>query len=189
MTITWNESLDWAVSSNDPQSTTKGLFNFGKKVIRTMDTLGMMIDVSHTGIKTIEDILATTTNPILATHCGACGLVNHRRNLYDNQIEAIAEQGGVIGVPFCPSFINSSGTADIDDVIDHIDYIALVAGIDHVGIGSDFDGISDTPQGLEDVSSFPALTIRMLERGYSQENIEKVLGKNFLRVFEEVCGK
>lgn len=189
LTITWNETLDWAVSSSDPQSTSKGLSSFGRRVIRTMDTLGMMIDVSHTGIKTIEDILATTKNPILATHCGARGLVNSRRNLYDNQIEAIAEKGGLIGVPFCPSFLNSSGRADIDDVIDHIDYIALVAGIDHVGIGSDFDGISDTPKGLEDVSTFPALTLKMLERGYTLEDVEKVLGKNFLRVFKQVCGR
>lgn len=187
MTITWNNSTSWAVSAQDSRSTTVGLSEFGKSVIRAMDSLGVIIDISHTGIKTIQDILQVSTNPIIATHSGARALRNHYRNLYDNQIIAIANRGGVIGVVFYPPFLTTS-TANIDTVIKHIDYIKNLVGIDYVAIGSDFDGIETTPIGLEDVSKFPALTLRLLERGYSQQDVEKILGGNFMRVFEQVCG-
>ena len=187
MTITWNNSTSWAVSAQDARSTTVGLSNFGRSVIKAMDSLGIIIDVSHTGIKTIQDILQTTTNPIIATHSGARKLRNHYRNLYDSQIIDIANSGGVIGVVFYPPFLTTS-TANIDTVIKHIDYIKNLVGIDYVAIGSDFDGIEVTPVGLEDVSKFPALTLRLLERGYSQQDVEKILGGNFMRVFEQVCG-
>ena len=187
MTITWNNSTSWAVSAQDSRSTTVGLSEFGKSVIRAMDSLGVIIDVSHTGIKTIQDILQVTTNPIIATHSGARKLRNHYRNLNDSQIIDIANTGGVIGVVFYPPFLTTS-TANIDTVIKHIDYIKNLVGIDYVAIGSDFDGIEVTPVGLEDVSKFPALTLRLLERGYSQQDVEKILGGNFMRVFEQVCG-
>ncbi len=189
LTITWNESLDWAICAKDPQSTTRGLSNFGRKVIRTLDTLGIIIDVAHTGIKTIEDILETTKNPIISSHTGCRKLRNHYRNLYDSQIKAIAKTGGLVAICFLPSFISSSGSCDIDDVIDHIDHVVKLVGVDHAAIGSDFDGISSTPRGLEDVSKFPALTTKLIRRGYSQPDIEKILGKNFLRVFKQVCGE
>jgi membrane dipeptidase len=188
MTITWNNSTNWAVSAQDSRSATVGLSNFGRSVIKAMDSLGIIIDVSHTGIKTIQDILQTTTNPIVATHSGVRALRNHYRNLYDSQIIDIANTGGVIGVVFYPPFLTSSSSANIDTVIKHIDYIKNLVGIDHVAIGSDFDGIGSTPIGLEDVSKFPALTLRLLERGYSQQDVEKILGGNFMRVFEQVCG-
>jgi membrane dipeptidase len=187
MTITWNNSTSWAVSAQDSRSTTVGLSEFGRSVIRTMDSLGVIIDVSHTGIKTIQDILQVTTNPIIATHSGARAIKNHYRNLYDSQIIDIAKSGGVIGVVFYPPFL-TTGTADIDDVIQHIDYIKNLVGIDYVAVGSDFDGIEVTPVGLENVSKFPALTLRLLERGYTQQDVEKILGGNFMRVFEKVCG-
>ncbi len=186
LTITWNNSTDWATSAQDNQSTTKGLSDFGKQVIRMMDSLGIIIDVSHTGIKTIEDILATTKNPIIASHSGARALRDHYRNLYDNQIESIAEGGGVIGIPFMPGFL-TGGTATVEDIGNHIDYIKELVGIDHVGIGSDYDGISTGPVGMPDVSSFPMVTEELLKRGYTEEEIEKVAGLNFLRVFEQVC--
>lgn len=188
MTITWNNSTSWAVSAQDARSTTVGLSEFGKSVIRAMDSLGIIIDVSHTGIKTIQDILQVSTNPIIATHSGARALRNHYRNLYDSQIIDIANRGGVIGVVFYPPFLTSSNTCNIDTVIKHIDYIKNLVGIDYVSVGSDFDGIEVTPIGLEDVSKFPALTLRLLERGYSQQDVEKILGGNFMRVFNQVCG-
>jgi membrane dipeptidase len=188
MTITWNNSTDWAVSAQDSRSTTVGLSEFGRQVIRTMDSLGIIIDISHTGIKTIQDILQITQNPIIATHSGARALRNHYRNLYDWQIQDIANSGGVIGVVFYPYFLNGSSNASIEDVIAHIDYIKNLVGIDYVAIGSDFDGIEVVPSGLEDTSKFPNLTEALFEHGYTKEEIDKILYKNFQRVFEQVCG-
>jgi membrane dipeptidase len=190
MTITWNNSTDWAVSAADSRTNTVGLSEFGRQVIRTMDSLGIMIDISHTGIKTIEDILEETTNPIIATHSGVRALRNRTRNLYDSQIVDIANSGGVIGIVFYPPFLGSpDNSVDINTVISHIDYIVNLVGIDYVSIGSDFDGIGDnTVNGLEDISKFPALTLALLEHGYTRSEVEKILGGNFKRVFEQVCG-
>ena len=188
MTITWNNSTDWAVSAQDSRSTTVGLSDFGRQVIRTMDSLGIIIDVSHTGIKTIQDILQETQNPIIASHSGVRALRNHYRNLYDWQIQDIANSGGVIGVVFYPYFLNGTSNAAIQDVIAHIDYIKNLVGIDYVAIGSDFDGIEVVPLGLEDTSKFPNLTEALFDHGYTKEEIEKILFKNFKRVFEQVCG-
>jgi len=188
LTITWNNSTDWAISAKDYRSPYMGLSNFGKKVIRTLDSLGVIIDVSHTGIKTIEDILAVTTNPIIASHSGARAIRDKYRNLYDYQIIDIANTGGVIGVVFYPPFLSNTGSANIGNVVDHIDYIVNLVGIDYVALGSDFDGIGDnTVQGLEDVTKFPDLTLELLRRGYSQSDVEKILGENFMRVFTQVC--
>jgi membrane dipeptidase len=187
LTITWNNSTSWAVSAADNRSTTVGLSDFGRQIIRKLDSLGVIIDVSHTGIKTIQDILQVTNNPIIASHSGARALRNHTRNLYDWQIQDIANSGGVIGVFFYPPFLNGTNNATIQDVINHIDYIKNLVGIDYVAIGSDFDGIGITPFGLEDVSKFPALTEALFNRGYSREDVEKILYKNFRRVFSQVC--
>ncbi len=187
LTITWDNSTDWAVSAADSRSKTVGLSEFGKTVIRTMDSLGVIIDVSHVGIKTIEDILATTTNPIVATHSGARTLCDHYRNLYNNQIIAIANSGGVIGIVFYPPYLSSSGHASITTVVNHIDHIVNLVGVDYVALGSDFDGIgNNTVYGLNNVTKFPDLTLALLRRGYSQSEVEKILGLNFMRVFEEV---
>ena len=187
LTITWNNSTAWAVSAADARSTTVGLSNFGRQVIRTVDSLGMIIDVAHTGIKTIWDILATTKNPIVATHSGVRALNNHTRNLNDAQIDSIARRGGVIGVVFYPPFLSPKSTATIDTVIRHIDYIKNRVGIDYVAIGSDFDGIESVPAGLEDVSKLPNLTSALLRHGYSIADVRKILGENYLRVFKQVC--
>jgi membrane dipeptidase len=187
MTITWNNSIGWAVSAQDARSATVGLNAFGQQVIRTMDSLGMLIDVAHTGIKTIKDILAITKNPIIDTHAGARALNNHYRNLTDEQIDSIAARGGVIGVVFYPSFLSSTGRATIDSVVRHIDYIKNRVGVDHVAIGSDFDGIETVPVGLEDVSRLPNLTAALLRKGYSIPDVHKILGGNALRVFTQVC--
>jgi membrane dipeptidase len=187
MTITWNNSTAWATSAADAQSATRGLSDFGRQVIRTMDSLGMIIDVSHVGIKTIEDILQVTTKPIIASHSGVRALRNHTRNLTDNQMTSIAQRGGVIGIVFYPWFLSASGTATIDSVIRHIDYVKNLVGIDYIAVGSDFDGIEVTPVGLEDVSRFPNLTMALLRRGYSSSDVKKLLGANYLRVFHAVC--
>ncbi|MDP2884390.1 MAG: membrane dipeptidase [Ignavibacteria bacterium] len=189
MTITWNNSTSWAVSAKDAQAGNKGGLNdFGKQVIRTMDSLGMIIDVSHVGPQTVTDILATSRNPIIASHSGASAVRNHYRNLTDSQIGAIAARGGVIGVVFYPPFLVSTGTARLDDVVRHIDYIKNLVGVDYVAIGSDFDGMDGRfPEGLEDVSRFPALTEALLKRGYTKQDVRKILGENFMRVFRTVC--
>jgi membrane dipeptidase len=187
MTITWNNSTVWAVSAADPQSSTIGLNEFGRQVIKTMDSLGMIIDVSHTGVKTIWDILATTKNPIIASHSGVRALNNHYRNLNDAQIDSIARRGGVIGVVFHATFLSSKGVATIDTVIKHIDYIKNRVGIDCIAIGSDYDGGITPPVALEDVSKLPNLTAALLRRGYSIEDVHKILGGNYLRVFKQVC--
>jgi membrane dipeptidase len=187
LTITWNNSTSWAVSAADSRSTTVGLSDFGREVIRKLDSLGVIIDVSHTGIKTIQDILQITTKPIIASHSGVRALRNHTRNLYDWQIQDIANSGGVIGVVFYPPFLNGTNNATIQTVVNHIDYIKNLVGIDYVAIGSDFDGIEVTPIGLEDVSKFPALTEALFNKGYSREDVEKILYKNFQRVFSQVC--
>jgi membrane dipeptidase len=189
LTITWENSTDWATSAKDKKSKMKGLSDFGKQVIKTMDSLGMIIDVSHTGIKTIEDILATTKNPIIASHTACYNVRPHYRNLTDEQIKAIASKGGIIGITFYPPFLSNTGTANVETVVKHIDYIVKLVGIDYVAIGSDFDGIEKTPQGLEDVSRFPNLTKALFKKGYSESDIRKILGENFLRVFRVVCKK
>jgi len=189
LTITWNNSTDWAVAAADSRTETVGLSEFGKSVIRALDSLGVIIDVSHTGIKTIKDILTVTKNPIIASHSGVRALRNHYRNLTDDQIKAIAASGGVIGVVFYPPFL-TSGSASVATVVNHIDYIVNLVGIDYVAFGSDFDGIgTNYVSGLENVSKFPAVTYELLRRGYTTEQVKKITGGNFLRVFEKVCGK
>ena len=191
LTITWNNSTEWAISSSDSRTATVGLSDFGKEVIRKMDSLGVIIDVSHVGIKTISDILEITHNPIIATHSGVRAIKNSSRNLYDNQIKDIANSGGVIGIVFYPPFIgdaDSDGDSDIADVIAHIDYIVNLVGIDFVAIGSDFDGTNGyLVEGLSNVTKYPYLTLALLERGYTHNQIRKILGENFLRVFKQVC--
>jgi len=188
MTITWNNSTDWAVSGRDNASATQGLSNFGIQVINAMDSLGMIIDVSHVGIQTISDILATTKNPIIASHSNARALCNNSRNLYDSQIQAIAAGGGVIGVCFYPYFLTNSHNAALSDVIAQINYIVNLVGVEHVGIGSDFDGIEIWPTDLTDVSAFQKITTALLNEGYTENEITKIMGGNFLRVFRQVCG-
>ncbi len=189
LTITWNNSTNWAISARDSRTLTQGLTEFGKQVIRKLDSLGVIIDVSHVGIKTIQDILAVTTNPIIASHSGARALRDNTRNLYDWQIQDIANSGGVIGIVFYPPFLSNSSPVDISNVIQHIDHIVNLVGVNYVAIGSDFDGIgTNVVIGLEDVSKFPDLTLALLQHGYSELEVAKILGGNFRRVFEQVCG-
>ena len=231
LTLTHNIAPSWATSAanetTNPNLPHKGLTDFGKQVIKRMNELGMMIDVSHAGDQTFWDVMQLTTKPIIASHSSVYSLVHSRRNLKDDQIKAIAKNKGVIQVNFNPGFIDSSfdkkeaafinghkaesdsllksGSGDwymmdflykkykteaesmrppLSLLIDHIDYIVKLVGIDYVGLGSDFDGINLTPQQLDDVTSYPLITKALVERGYSKNDITKILGGNLLRVLK-----
>ena len=231
LTLTHNIAPSWATSAADETTKSnmphKGLTDFGKQVVQRMNQLGMLIDVSHAGYQTFWDIINTTTKPIIASHSSVYSLVPHRRNLKDDQIKAIAKNGGVIQVNFNPGFIDSSfdkketaflknhaaendslmksGMAEwytldylykkyaaetnsmrppLSMLIDHIEYIIKLVGVDYVGLGSDFDGINITPQQLDDVTTYPLITKALVEKGYSKKDIDKILGGNFLRVLK-----
>jgi len=201
MTLTHTNTNSWADSSGDLNNPAvkhhDGLTDFGKDVVREMNRLGMMVDISHVSDKTFWDALAVSKAPIFASHSSARALTNAARNMTDEMIVALAKKGGVVDVNFNCAFI-SQKSADADarkekiprarlaDVVAHIDHIRKIAGIDAVGIGSDFDGIECTPEGLEDVSKFPNLTRALLEIGYTAEDIRKIYGGNFLRVMRAV---
>jgi membrane dipeptidase len=235
MSVTWSVSLPWAGSSGDEAGRKRGLNDFGKQVIREMNRLGMMVDVSHVSDPTFWDIVNTSTKPVIATHSGARKLANVARNLDDDMLKALAKTGGVCCVLFYPEFLEAgwsekkkrvdaeiaglvqrasdatTGTVGqkklardrvrteeyakrlppvtVARIADHIDYIVKLVGIDHVGIGSDFDGIQAVPTDLATVAELPNLTAELLKRGYSEEDIDKILGGNILRVMEEVDKK
>lgn len=178
-----NAICDSASRSNH---THNGLSSLGREVVRQMNTWGVMVDVSHAGIRTIEDVLEVSTSPIIASHSGARAICDHPRNLYDDQIKAIAESGGVVQVCMYKGFVyEPSNEASLLHVIDHVEHIRELVGIDHVGIGSDFDGDGEVI-GCRDASAMKRLTIEMLRRGFSTEELMKVWGHNFLRVMKDV---
>ncbi|WP_026768151.1 dipeptidase [Asinibacterium sp. OR53] len=231
MTLTWNNSTPWATSAMDESSgkvtnAKKGLNDFGIQVVKRMNQLGMMVDLSHVGEQTFWDAIHTTTKPVIVSHSCAYTLCPVFRNLKDDQIDAVGKNGGVIHLNFFSGFLDSSFQRKLDGfnarhkeerdtilkmnpepffadsylaekyadevkelrpplslLIDHIDYIVKRIGIDHVGLGSDFDGITSAPIGLDDVSCYPLITKALKERGYSNGAVRKILGENFLRVF------
>jgi membrane dipeptidase len=232
MTLTWNNSTTWATSAVDETSdgdslTHKGLTDFGKQVVRRMNELGMMVDLSHVGERTFWDAIATTTKPVIVSHSCVYSLCPHPRNLKDDQIKAIGRNGGVIHLNFYSGFLDSNFTrrsnqfnsrhkAERDSLItinpepyfadeylfakypeevaslrpplslllDHLDYIVKLIGVDHVGLGSGFDGVNSLPQQLDDITAMPLITKELLKRGYSKKDIAKILGENFLRIFK-----
>jgi len=229
MTLTWNNTNNWADAGRGEKKH-NGLSEFGKDVVREMNRLGMMVDVSHVSDKTMSDALDVSKAPIIASHSSARALSNVPRNIPDDLLKRIGEKGGVIQVNFYSVFVDTdtvspqSAARDarlkaeqdainekykddferraeesdkleaanplpplpISKLIDHIDHIVKVAGIDHVGIGADFDGANDMPEGARDVSMLPNITYELLKRGYSEKDIRKILGENLLRVFGEV---
>ncbi len=184
MSLTWNQSN--ALADGALEVVHGGLTSFGRTVVARMQELGMVVDVSHLSPQSFWDVLAASHGPIIASHSNAAGLTPHPRNLTDDQLRAIADRAGVVGVNFYPVFL---GRPTLDRVLDHMDYLVHVMGIDHVGLGSDFDGFTGQVQGLEDVSKLPNLTRGLLARGYPQEQIVKILGGNVLRVFHYVWGE
>jgi len=198
MTLTHTNTNNWADSSGDVNDAAiqhhNGLTPFGKDVVREMNRLGMMVDISHVADKTFWDALEVSRAPLIASHSDCRALANVPRNMTDEMIVALAKKGGVIQVNFYCNFLNTQKPphATIDDVVAHIDHIRKIVGIDAIGIGSDFDGIECAPVGLEDVSKFPNLTRALLEKGYSAADIRKIYGANFLRVMravEKAAGK
>lgn len=200
MTLTWNNSNSIASSSaeeEDPEKADqpKGLTEFGKEVIRRMNEAGAVVDLSHVGERAFYEVIETSTLPVMASHSNARALCDVHRNLKDAQIRAIAETGGVVCVTFYAPFIDNKYKDDgepgaprvpIDRLIDHIDHIVELVGVDHVGIGSDFFGLSSLPypEGLETASDYPRLIDALIQRGYSDDDVRKIAGENVLRVLE-----
>lgn len=203
MTLTHSNNNSWADSSGDTPKH-NGLTAFGKSVVAEMNRLGILVDVSHVSDKTFQDVLEVSKAPVFASHSSCRALSRIPRNMTDEMIQALAKKGGVIQINFGCEFLSQKSAdtsrwstpqlstgqkitpATIDDVVAHIDHVRKIAGIDHVGIGSDFDGVECVPVGLEDVSKFPALTKALLAKGYSPKDIAKVYGDNLLRVMRAV---
>lgn len=176
-------------SSNDVPNADKPLKPWGKEVVREIERLGMMIDLAHVAPGCFWDAMRMVTRPVIVSHIGMRALHNHWRNLTDDQVRAVGENGGVIGIIFQPGFLcGKFWYCPMDTVIAHIEHCMNIAGEDHVALGSDWDGMITTPEGLEDVTGLPRLTQRLLDRGHSKETLKKILGENFLRVFKQVCG-
>lgn len=232
MTLTWNNSTSWATSAADETEKGdslefKGLTEFGKRIVRRMNELGVMVDLSHTGERTFWDALAVTAKPVIVSHSSVYSICPSRRNLKDDQIKAVAKNKGVICINFYSGFIDSNYHHRVDQIrqdhrplldsikaantdywktelaidsalspyyreaqpplsllVDHIDYIAKLVGPDYVGIGSDFDGVESLPKEMDDVTYLPNITRELLERGYTERDVEKILGGNVLRVMK-----
>jgi membrane dipeptidase len=185
LTLTHSASLPWADSSAGPP-TLGGLSGFGEDVVREMNRLGMLVDLSHTSPATMEDALRVSSAPVIFSHSSARGVTDHPRNVPDHILRQLPKNGGVVMVAFVPAFVSADASAaTLSHVADHIDHIRNVAGLDHVGIGADFDGIAAVVRGLEDVSTYPALTAELLRRGYRDEDVGKILGGNVLRAWRE----
>ena len=229
MTLTHFRSNDWADSSTGKPDH-NGLTDFGKQVVREMNSLGMIVDISHVSDKTFYDAIEVSTKPVIASHSSCFVNSDIPRNMKDDMFRALAKNGGVVGINFGSSFLNQKdaeqlkqriaqenteepkgtgaeldqfsakeyadhddahfkiGAATVEDAAECIDHIVKVAGIDHVGIGTDFDGVKELPLGLEDASKMPALTDALLKRGYKEADIKKIMGGNFLRVVKDVVG-
>ena len=235
ITLTWNNSTKWATSASDETKKDgtlnsegkNGLTKFGKEIVNKMNKLGIIIDVSHVGEQTFWDVIANTKKPIIASHSSVYSICPHPRNLKDDQIKAIAKNGGVIQINFNSGFLDSTVGKKEDEflkkhkleidslklsgvnpylaeelmypkyrqeseelkapfnlVIEHIEYIIKLVGVDYVGIGSDFDGMVLPPKQLNDVTKYPLITKALLEKGYNEKAIDKILGGNILRVLK-----
>lgn len=195
MTLTHGCNTDWADSGTD-EPAHGGLTAFGREVVREMNRMGMLVDLSHTSPETMHDALDVAEAPVIYSHSSARAVTDHPRNVPDDVLRRLPENGGVVMVTFVPSFVSDAvrtwegpsaqaPRATLADVADHIEHIREVAGIDHVGIGGDFDGITTVVQGLEDVSTYPALLEELSRRGWSEEELRKLAGENVLRVMKE----
>ena len=221
MTLTHNVTLDWADAALD-SARHGGLTPFGREVVREMNRLGMLVDLSHVSPGTMSDALDVAQAPVIFSHSGARALVDHPRNVPDSILARLKANGGVVMVPVVPGFVSRTvmewesaadaarrdlrpvadsaererqwdawhaahprPKATVRDVADVIEHVRDVAGVDHVGIGSDFDGISETPEGLEDVSTFPVIFAELIRRGWSDADLKKLAGGNLLRAFHQ----
>jgi len=217
MTLTHNLNTDWADSATD-EPVHGGLTDFGHDVVREMNRIGMLVDLSHVAATTMRDALATTTRPVVFTHSSCRTVTDHPRNVPDDVLAALPGNGGVCMVTFVPRFVSAAAAvwdrelqesmaaagldhrdleartsyeaawtgapcprATLTDVVAHVEHAREVAGVDHIGIGGDFDGTPELPVGLEDVSCYPALFDALLDRGWSDEDCAKLAGRNALR--------
>lgn len=186
LTLTWNQRNQIGDGIGE-QRTKSALTEFGLQVIDEMNNLGMLVDVSHLSENCFWDVIDRSKDPIVASHSNCFSLCPNLRNLKDQQIEAIAKKNGIIGVNYVPDFlINKKEVATVKDVVNHIEYIARNVGVDYVGLGSDFDGTVDLPLGLEGVNKIPNITEELARRGFSEQDIRKILGENWIRVFKKV---
>ena len=185
MTLTHSANVRWADSGTDKPHVA-GLSKFGEEVVREMNRLGMLVDLSHTSADAMRDAIRVSEAPVIFSHSDARALNDHGRNVPDDVLQLLPRNGGVVMVTFVPGFLTRAGKATLADVANHMDHVRKVAGPDHVGIGSDFDGIETVPVGLEDVSKYPALTAELLRRGWSDADLRKLLGGNVLRVMRRV---
>ncbi len=182
MTLTHIQNNDWADSATDKPAH-HGLTPFGRQVVREMNRLGMMVDLSHVSDQAMLAALETSQAPVIFSHSGARSVCHHPRNVPDAILRRVAANGGLVMATFVPEYLKGPPCqAALSDVADHIDRIRDVAGVDHAGIGSDFEGFRPPPAGLEDVSRFPGLLAELLRRGYSRNDVKKVAGQNLLRV-------
>jgi membrane dipeptidase len=184
MTLTHDGDLDWA-DSREGTHPHGGLTAFGREVVREMNRLGMLVDLSHTSVETMNDALDVSEAPVIWSHAGARAIRDHARNVPDQVLRRLPDNGGVVMVVFYPPYLTEREEATISDVADHIEHVAALAGVDHVGVGSDFDGITSVPVGLEDVSKFPALLTELARRGWGEQDLRRLAGDNVLRVMRE----
>ncbi|HEY63504.1 MAG TPA: membrane dipeptidase [Caldilineae bacterium] len=182
--LTWNRR-NAVADGLDAQRTNGGLTPFGVRLVEACHDLGIVIDVAHLAPRGVEEVLQIGTHPIVASHANARALCDHPRNLTDEQLQGIAERGGVVGATFVPQFISEDPEqATLDRFLDHIAHMVEVMGADHVALGSDFDGFDATPpEGITSVVSLPRVTEGLAARGFPPEVIRKILGENWLRVF------
>jgi membrane dipeptidase len=184
MTLTHSTNIPWADSGTDKPAAA-GLTRFGEEVVREMNRLGMLVDLSHTSPDTMADAIRVSAAPVIFSHSDARALNDHGRNVPDDILRQLPNNGGIVMVTFVPAFLTKDGKATLAHVADHMDHIRRVAGPDHVGIGGDFDGIEQVPAGLENVSTYPALTAELLRRGWPDTDVRKALGQNVLRVMRQ----
>lgn len=184
LSFAWNFRTPFADGLNAKRSESK-LPDLGVMALEEMDRLGMVFDVSHLCDSNFWDVCEVVKGPFIASHSNCRELADISRNLSDDMIRALADHGGVMGLNFGASFVHKDN-ATVETLVDHIDHIVELVGPDHVGLGSDFDGIRATPKGLEDVSKMPNVTRELVKREYSDEDIYKILGGNHMRIFKEV---
>lgn len=226
MTLTHGDTLDWADAATD-DSKSDGLSPFGEEIVREMNRMGMLVDLSHVSPATMSDALDITTAPILFSHSSAMSIANHPRNVPDDILRRVKSNGGIVMINFFSGFVVPESAKNMKDmfgvrrefekefgsdsdlaknamlkwrsshpiypgdasiVVEHIDHVAKIAGVDHVGLGSDYDGIEVVPKGLEDVSTYPLLTELLLRKGYSEKDIHKIMSGNMMRVLKACEG-
>ncbi|HHX50702.1 MAG TPA: membrane dipeptidase [Clostridia bacterium] len=177
--LTWNQRNDLADGVGE-QGTGGGLTNFGRQVVQEMNRLGMIVDLAHIAEKGFWDVLDLSTRPVIVSHANCRGLCDHPRNLNDSQMKSLAEKGGCLGITFVPDFLGPDPS--VETVADHIEYAVQLMGIDHVGLGSDFDGVDCPVLGLESALALPNLVDLLGNRGFSEEDVAKIMGGNWLRI-------